>query len=197
MPRDDSFDELLARLRAGDEAAAAEVFSRFRDRLIALARSHLEEVLRHKEDPEDVVQSVFRSFFRRQREGQFTLESWENIWSLLTVITLHKCGNRIEYFRAARRNVHREVPLEEANEESAALAAVARDPTPQEAAVLADTLEGLMRALDEVDQEVLSLHLQDYTVPEISRQIGYAERTVWRTLERIRKRAHRLLVEQS
>jgi ABC-type transport system substrate-binding protein len=28
-------------------------------------------------DAEDVIQSVFRSFFRRQRAGQFVLESWD------------------------------------------------------------------------------------------------------------------------
>jgi RNA polymerase sigma factor (sigma-70 family) len=197
MAHDSSFDALVERLRAGDEDAATEVFSRFVTRLIALARGQIHDVLRHKEAPEDVVQSVFRSFFRRQREGQITVESWEGVWAVLTAITLRKCGNRIDFYRAARRDVFREARTERVSQEVAALAAVAREPTPDEAVMLTDTLENLMRGLEEPDREILSLHLQEYTVPEISQQVGYAERTVWRTLGRIRKRARRLLVEEA
>ena len=38
MPDDASFDDLLVRLRAGDEAAAALVVDRYAHRLVALAR---------------------------------------------------------------------------------------------------------------------------------------------------------------
>lgn len=192
MPRHPSFNTLVERLRAGDEEAAAEVFGRFVTRLIALTRAHLEKSIRNKEDPEEVVQSVFRSFFRRQREGQFTLDSWESIWSILTVIALRKCHNRVEFFRAARRDVQREVPLATTGESAARWEAVAREPTPAEAAVLADTVEHLMRGLEATDRAILSLHLQDYSVPEICAQVGYAERTVWRSLNRIRNRLRRM-----
>ena len=49
--------DVLARLRAGDEQAAAEVFGRFAHRLVGLARQRLPDSLRGKEDPEDAVQS--------------------------------------------------------------------------------------------------------------------------------------------
>src|SRR5262249_11415085 len=192
MPQPPSFDALVERLRAGDEAAAAEVFGRFVTRLITLARTHLEKTIRNKEDPEEVVQSVFRSFFRRQREGQFMLDNWESIWGILTVITLRKCRNRVEYFRAGCRDVQREVPLASPGESAARWEAVAREPTPTEAAVLPDTLEHLMRARDAPDQAILALHLQDYSVREICQQVGYAERTVRRSLNRIRNRLRRL-----
>jgi RNA polymerase sigma-70 factor (ECF subfamily) len=183
---------LIEKLRAGDEGAAAEVFGRFVGRLTALARVHLSKSMRSKEDAEDVIQSVFRSFFRRQRAGQFTLESWDNIWGVLAVITLRKCGNRIEYFHAASRDVHREVSLSDA----AAWLAMAREPTPVEAATLTEMLEHLMAGLEPTDRAVLTLHLQDYTVPEICAQVGYAERTVWRSLNRIRNRLRRLEAER-
>jgi DNA-directed RNA polymerase specialized sigma24 family protein len=192
MPRNPSFDTLVERLHAGDEAAAAEVFGRFVTRLITLARAHLEQTIRNKEDPEEVVQSVFRSFFRRQRAGQFTLDSWESLWGILTVITLRKCRNRAEYFHAACRDVQREVPLASTGEPASRWEAVAREPTPAEAAVLADTVDSLMRGLEGTDRAILALHLQDYSVPEICRQVGYAERTVWRSLSRIRKRLRRM-----
>jgi RNA polymerase sigma-70 factor (ECF subfamily) len=186
----------MGRLRAGDEDAAAEVLYRFAHRLVALARAQLESKIRQKEDPEDVVQSVFRSFFRRGREGQFQIDDWESLWGILTVITLRKCGNRIEYFHAARRDVQREAQLLTSRESGVNWEAVARDPTPAEAAMLAETVEQMMRGLDESDRQIVSLHLQGYTAPEISAEVGYAERTVWRTVARIRKRLRRLQAEE-
>ena len=41
---------------------------------------------------EDVMASVFKSFFRRHAEAPFDLSSWDSLWSLLTLITLRKCG---------------------------------------------------------------------------------------------------------
>src|SRR5262245_17075717 len=119
MTDNDDFQALMARLRAGDNAAAAEVFNRFAHRLIALARTQLAAVLRAKEDPEDVVQSVYRSFFCRQREGQFQIDNWDDVWGILTVITVRKCGRRLSYFRAARRDAQREVRLPQASDSRA------------------------------------------------------------------------------
>jgi RNA polymerase sigma-70 factor (ECF subfamily) len=63
------FHDLMARLRDGDPDAARAVFDRFARRLAALAAARLPAVLRSKLDPEDVVQSAFRTFFRRQAAG--------------------------------------------------------------------------------------------------------------------------------
>src|SRR2546423_973538 len=109
MADDPSFDALMARLRAGDDEAAARVFHRFAAQLIALARCHLSRRVRQKVDPEDVAQSVFRSFFARQADGQFVLEDWDGLWGLLTLITLRKCHRQFERFTAGRRDVRREV----------------------------------------------------------------------------------------
>src|SRR5262245_63507372 len=125
MKPEADLQSLLERLRAGDEDAAAEVFNRFAHRLIALARKQLQQTIRSKEDPEDVVQSAYRSFFWRQREGQFHIDNWDDVWGILTVITVRKCGRRMSYFRAARRNVRREVRLPDGEDAHAAWEAVA------------------------------------------------------------------------
>jgi RNA polymerase sigma-70 factor (ECF subfamily) len=196
MSQDRPFDELMARLRAGDDRAAAQVFHRFAHRLIALAQSRLDRAIRQKVDPEDVLQSVFQSFFRRHAEGQFELENWESLWSLLTVFTLRKCGHRVEHFRAARRDVRRETePVTPPDESTASWVALARDPLPAEAAMLTETVEELLRGLGERDRHIVVLSLQGRTVPEISAQVGYAERTVQRVLELVKKWLERRQVE--
>ena len=60
------------------------------------------------------------------------------------------------------------------------------EPTPEQSAILAETVEGMMKKLDERGRQVFMLRLQGHNVPEISQQIGRTERTVHRTLDRIR-----------
>ena len=136
-----SFDVCLARLRAGDEEAAAQVFHRFAHRLIGLARSRLDRLLRQKVDPEDVLQSVFQSFFAKSTEGHFELRDWDSLWAILTVITLRKCGRHLKHFLAARRDVRREVPGTSPDDLAPTGRPSAATPRPAEAAVLSETLE--------------------------------------------------------
>src|SRR5262245_46331871 len=82
-----SFAELMTRLHQGDQEAARRIFQTFSQRLIALARSRLHGLIRVKTDPEDIMASVFKSFFRRDAEEPFQLSGWDSLWSLLTLIT--------------------------------------------------------------------------------------------------------------
>jgi RNA polymerase sigma-70 factor (ECF subfamily) len=193
MAADASFDDLMARLRAGDDEAAAEVFRRFARRLIGLARSRLDHLIRQKVDPEDILQSVYKSFFVRHAQGNFDLDGWDSLWGMLTVITVRKCDYRRKYFRAARRDVEREAVAN--HPAGAPFDAVARDPTPSEAARLAETVEQLMRELTGREQDILALSLQGCDVPAISEQVGRTERTVQRVLKRVRERLEQMHAE--
>src|SRR5207302_6167773 len=166
--------------RAGDNDAATQVFNRFANRLIELARRRLDPQIRQKLDPEDVLQSVFRSFFAHQAAGQVKgLESWDNLWAWLVVITMRKCGHRIEYFHTASRDVQREIPAPLAEDDSNEDSGTSSDePTPSEAAMLTETVEQLMNNLEGRHREILALSLQGHTATEISAQLGCTERTV-------------------
>jgi RNA polymerase sigma factor (sigma-70 family) len=184
---EDSFTDLMSHLRDGDQAAAAFIFRRFARRLIGLAYHRLDALIRQKEDPEDVVQSVFKSFFARQTENPYTLEDWDSLWSLLARITAFKCGHRIVHFHAARRDVRRDVAAAAADSPDDWEAA-ARDPTPVEAAVLIDTVESLMRELGERDRRIFSLSLQGCSDSDIAAQVPCSERTVRRVLGFVKNR---------
>ncbi len=194
MSPHESFAELMARLRAGEDAAAAELFRRFAARLHGLARKHLDTALRRKVDAEDVVQSAYKSFFLRYGDGNLQVADWDNLWGLLTLITVRKCADRAEHFRAQRRAVARE-----ATPDADALAGrwepVGREPTPDEAALLAETVEELFRGLDDDERPIVELSLQGYDVREISERLGRAERSVRRLRERVRKRLERRHLE--
>jgi RNA polymerase sigma-70 factor (ECF subfamily) len=193
MAASDSFTDVMARLRAGDEAAAREVFQRFVGKLVRLARRRFDAVLRRKVDPEDVVQSAYKSFFLRYGEGKLEVQDWGNLWGLLTVITLRKCLDRVEYHRAGNRDVQREAAAQPGTPGTEPWwQAVAREPTPEEAAVMAETVEQLLRDLEADERPVLEMSLQGYTSQEISQRLGLAERSVRRLRERIRKRLERM-----
>jgi RNA polymerase sigma-70 factor, ECF subfamily len=189
MPANDSFADVMARLRADDQTAAREVFQRFVGQLVKLARRQFDAVLRRKVDPEDVVQSAYKSFFLRYGEGKLEVQNWNNLWGLLTVITVRKCLDRVEYHRAERRNVEREATARPGAEGAEPWwEAVSREPTPEEATVLAETVEQLLRDLPESERPILELSLQGYTAREISQQLGRAERSVRRLREQIRRK---------
>jgi RNA polymerase sigma-70 factor (ECF subfamily) len=185
---DNSFDELMDRLRARDGEAARQVFTRFAGRLIGLAHTRLDRTIRAKVGAEDVVQSVFKSFFRCHADGQFDLHDWDGLWSLLVVITARKCGRQLRRFHRAGRDVRKEMPVPDGSDAAHGFEALARDPSPEEAAVLAETLEQVMRGLQERERQVLELRLQGCTVPEISARVGRTEYTVEGILRRLRQR---------
>ena len=193
MSEEADFAALMNRLRQGDQAVAWTIFERFACRLVGLARSRLDSRLRAKVDPEDVVQSALNSFFHRQAEGQFHLESWDNLWSLLTVITLRKCGHRTEHFLAACRDVRRESKPAPPDEDSSAnWQAIAREPTPDEATRLTETVERMFRGLPPESRPILSLALEGCSVAEISEQAGRSQRSVYRVLNQVKETLERL-----
>jgi RNA polymerase sigma-70 factor (ECF subfamily) len=144
-------------------------------------------------EPEDVVQSAYKSFFLRYAEGKVEVHDWRELWGLLTVITLRKCLDRVAYYRAECRDVQREAAAQPgAAAPEPWWQAVAREPTPEEAAVLAETVEHLARGVGEDERPVLEMSLQGFTTPEISERLGLAERSVRRLRERVRKRLERM-----
>jgi RNA polymerase sigma-70 factor (ECF subfamily) len=188
MPSDPSFADLMARLQAGDDEAASTVFHRFAKRLIVLAHQRLDTQLRQKVDAEDVIQSVFRSFFAHQAAGELLdLRSRENLWGMLVVMTLRKCRRQKRLFYADRRDVRREVALSRLASEMNGSELYDREPTPGEAAVLTETVEELLYQFTGRPRKILVLYLQGSTVPEISSQMGCTERAVYRTYERVQE----------
>jgi RNA polymerase sigma-70 factor (ECF subfamily) len=187
----DSFPEFFARLKAGDSSAPREMFQRFTHQLVALARKRFGPPIVYKVDPEDIVQSTWKSFFSRYGDGNLELDGWNSLWGLLTLITLRKCDERNAYHRAACRDPAREVPPPASDEVGHWLDALSREPTPDEAALLSETVEQLLADLDEDERPIVELSLQGHTTQEISERLDYPERTVRRLRERVRHRLER------
>lgn len=192
MEAETSSQVLIDQLRAGDCRAADAIFHRFAQRLVGMARNRLDGRVRQKVDAEDVVQSVFRSFFDRSARGEFDFANWEGVWGLLVLLTVRKCGRRATHFQADCRDARREIPGGGTKSplDDRFIEAIADEPTPEEAALLAETTEEIMRSLiSGKDRQIFELSLQGYSVPEISAIVGHYERGV----ERVRSKVRRLL----
>src|SRR5687767_3959142 len=91
-------EDLMADGARGAGEAAEELFVRYSERLTRLAEQHLSRRLAARVDGEDVVQSAFRTFYRRAAGGQLKIDNAAEIWRLLVRITLCKVA------AAARRH---------------------------------------------------------------------------------------------
>lgn len=179
--------ELLARWQAGDEQAAQTLFVRYFARLYGLVRAHLQQRSSARFDADDVVQSAFGSFFRGARDGQFVLQRAGDLWNLLAAIALHKIQHQFERHTAGKRAVQREQlsgMLDEVLQGD--LSPLARDPSPQDAAMLIDELEHLLSPLSEIQRQIVEMRLDGFTLDEIAVEVRRSQRTVRRTMEQIK-----------
>jgi len=195
MSKVDEFKGVLSRLREGKRDAAEEIFARYVRRLTALASRQFDSGIRHRADPEGVVQSVYRSFFARDLRSNFPLEDWESLWKLLAVITVRKCSKkRRKYWKEPTVPVHAFGPAG-SSDGGEWIMAIDRAPTPAEAAALTETVSRLFRELDPADREMAECILQGYTAIEIGDRYHRSERTVRRLRDVLRSRLERMNAE--
>lgn len=175
---------LLKDWQAGDEGAAREIFERYSRRLTAVAQKHLSDRLAKRLDGEDIVQSVFRTFFARSARGEFQVNATGDLWQLLVTITLAKVRSQARRHTASKRDVSAE-----AGDERAWLSQiVSADPSPEDAAILVDSIEAALAGLPATYSEILSQRLRGETRSDIAAQLGISRQTVYRALALIRER---------
>ncbi len=185
---DEETQQIVQRFRNGDSRAANEIFSRYVDRLVGIARGRLSAKLGRRVDPEDIVQSAYRSFFSHVRKGEYALASSGELWRLLVAITLNKLRGQVEFHTAAKRALSAEQSSQaNPNLPAAELAAISREPTPDEAAELVEQINLLMVGLDESQRRMLEMRLQGYQIEEIATEVGRSERGVRRLLDKIKQ----------
>jgi RNA polymerase sigma factor (sigma-70 family) len=174
--------ELLERYRQNDADAADELFHRYAERLTQLARSRLSPRLSARVDAEDVIQSAYRSFFLLAQDGNVELRHTGDLWRLLVRITLRKVCRNVRRHLADCRSVQRERSWPEDAEIAGEVAALSREPTPEDAATLVDELRCVLEPLTPIQRRIVEWCLQGHEVEEIADLVKRSARTVRRTL---------------
>ena len=180
---------LLGRYRRGDDDAATELYLRYAKRLHALAENKSGADLKQRVDSEDLVQSVFRTFFRRVVDGQYEIPDGDELWKLLLVIGLNKLRSWGSYHRAIKRNIGKtdsggtaEIALGEASGDDRS-----------SLQVLEMTIDELISPMPNDCQEIIRLRIAGYDINDISLQTKRSKRSVERILQEFRKKLGELI----
>jgi RNA polymerase sigma factor (sigma-70 family) len=108
MSDEAGFRNLIRRVRAGDEAAAAELLRQYEPEIKRLVRVRLTDPrIRRALDSMDVCQSVLANFFVRAAAGQFDLDEPGQLLKLLMRMTQNKVRDHVRRLKAECRDVRR------------------------------------------------------------------------------------------
>ena len=175
-------NELFEQYQAGQTEAAAAIYDRYIQRLMALVRTRIGPKLKRRVDPEDVVQSAYRSFFVHAKNQEHQLARSGDLWRLLARTTLNKLYGQIERQTAEKRTVNREVTGEAALDDLRT-----REPTVVEVVAMGEQLRLAIDGLSTDERLVLTSTLQGQSVEEVSRSVGKSERTIRRLLKQAKQ----------
>jgi RNA polymerase sigma-70 factor (ECF subfamily) len=182
---------LLRRVQGGQPDASMQLYLRYAERLHALVMAQSSPDLARRIDAEDIVQSVFRTFFRRAAHGHYTIPDGEDLWKLLLVIALNKVRAMGAYHRAAKRDMRQTVSGEAFDR------AMESERGGDESAlsVLKMVIDDLLDGMPAANRQVIELRIEGYDVAEITERVQRSKRTVERVLQGFRSRLETLIHE--
>lgn len=100
-----TFAELIQRVRAGDQDAAAEVVRRYEPAIRRVVRYRMgDPQVGAVMDSADICQSVLASFFLRAASGSFDLDQPEQLQRLLLAMARNKLAFQVRKQRTQRRD---------------------------------------------------------------------------------------------
>ncbi len=185
----------IAELKAGDAAAAQELWTRYQADLHRLARKMLASAPRKAADEEDVAASVFESICLGAADGRFQdLSSRDELWWLLVTITRQKAVSHVRYEVRQKRGGGKvrseaemarvgEGPLFRLDE------LISETPTPEFLATMNEEQRRLLTLLrNDQLRRVAVLRIEGYTHEEIAAELGISCRSVIRKVHLIRER---------
>ncbi len=172
----ESSDELLDRLREGDETALADLFSQHRERLWRMVNFRLDRRLYGRVDADDVLQEAYLNAAQRishyLNNTSMSFFVWLRQIVLQTMIDLHR-----QHLGAQMRDAAREVSLHRGGYPQATSVSLAAHllgslTSPSAAAMreeVSQQLENALESMSTIDREVLALrHFEQLTNGEVA-----------------------------
>lgn len=185
-------------VKAGDSAAAAHLWQHYFDRLVNQVRRRLMGQNRAISDEEDIVLSVFDSFYIAAEKGRFPdLADRDDLWQLLLRMAGRKVIDKRRHDRRQRRGgsvvLH---SLNQASDDESVLEVIGNEPSPEMVLMMQESVEQLFSHLG-VGQlrELAGAKLEGYSNAELAARFGCSERTIERRLHLIREKCQQELVE--
>ena len=168
MPDAVSFQELLQRVRGGDEQAARALVERYEPAIRRAARFRLGDArLGRLLDSMDICQSVLASFFVRAAAGQFDLERPEQLLKLLVAMARNKLAQQARAQSRQRRDYRR---LQSAGQGERQLAG--DDPSPSQYVAGQELLRQAEQLLSAEERQLVELRKEGLEWSAIAQRLG-------------------------
>jgi RNA polymerase sigma factor (sigma-70 family) len=182
----DSFADLLARARRGDQAALAGLVQQYEPKVRVVARVLLGPALRPYLDSVDLVQSVHHSLLLGLRQQKFDIAGPEQLVALALTLVRRKVARHWRHLRRQQR-------LSLGPDDAAGLAQVLTSltsphPDPAQAAQYNDQVRHLCSNLGDAERRMLHLRLQGRSTAEIAQELGLHAIALRVRLTRLRQR---------
>ena len=173
----------LTRLKDSNQTEAADqLWKRYVQRLLHLARKKLGTIPKASADEEDVAVTAFAAFLDGVQEKRFaTLNDRNDLWQVLIMLTERKAFHQKRKEFALKRGGKQTF-------EELVTDLPCPDPAPEVAAELAEEFNRRLNELpDDLDRQIALKRLQGYSNSEIANSFGIALRTVERKVSLIRR----------
>ena len=122
-----------------------------------------------------MVQSIFRTIFRRIVFDYYDVPSEKDLWNLIQTIGLNKIRKKVEFHSAAKRDYRRECSIND----SIACEGIDEDQ-------LESLAQEILSDLPAECRHVAELRLMGYKIGEVSKIIHRSKRTTERLLQQCR-----------
>jgi DNA-directed RNA polymerase specialized sigma24 family protein len=200
MSKNTNVSHWIDLVKHGDSAAANRIWHHYFDRLVRSVRHKLYGQNRAVSDEEDIVLSVFDSFYGAVEKGRFPdLTDRSDLWRLLLRMSARKVVDKRRHDQRQRRGGDVKLhSLDHATDEENVFEAIGNEPTPEMVLMMQESVEQFFSHLG-VGQlrDLAGAKLEGYSNAELARRFDCSERTIERRLHLIREKCQQELVERN
>ncbi|QEG02289.1 RNA polymerase sigma factor RpoE [Stieleria maiorica] len=200
MPDPTDVTRWIDQVKDGNSVAAVELWHHYYDRLIRAVRNRLRGQNRGASDEEDIVVSVFESFYRAAGQGRFPeMSDRDDLWRLLLKMSARKVIDKRRREQRQRRGDGNQPRSLAANrgDEDAIIDVIGDEPTPEMVAMMAESLQRLLSHLGEGQMREIAVgKMEGFSNAELATRLNCSERTIERRLHLIRETCQQQLMDE-
>jgi DNA-directed RNA polymerase specialized sigma24 family protein len=186
MPPQNQFQDLIVRVRAGDQDASTQLARMFEPFILRFVRFDMRKradqgKIRARLGSSDICQSVFKSLFVRLKEGRYELNQPEQLQKLLRIMSR---------FKIATEGRRLSVILREVMDGGSQPDQADPGPSPEKPVEDNDFAEAVLKHFSDDELDLLQRRLDGETWPAIAAGRGVSidspRKTLARAIERVR-----------
>ena len=187
-------------IKDGNSVAANRIWKLYFDRLVRAVRQRLYGQNRAVSDEEDIVLSVFDSFYAAAEKGRFPdLADRDDLWRLLITMAARKVIDKRRHDQRQRRGKDVVIQSIDGNkDESGIIEVIGSEPSPEMVLMTQESIAQLFLHLGVGQlQDLAGAKLEGYSNAEIAKRFGCSERTIERRLHLIREKLQQELIPEN